>query len=168
MSDASSGYGQGDVIGSDLSEDDRKVLRLWRESLTLLDGRYHDKVLLKLVARAMVDDEFRSRLVNDTDAVMGELEPGLPDGMDVRFFANTPTTVNVVLPPRAGEMENRSGALRDALRSRTSGDALGFFEDDWDISDAGGIDPPIFLPPEDDAGVPDPPPNGGTPNGGTR
>ena len=153
MSDAGSGYGQGDVIGSDLSEDDRNVLRLWRESLTLLDGRYHDKVLLKLVVRAMVDDDFRARIVDDTDAIVAELEPGLPDGMHVKFFANTPTTVNVLLPPRAGEVEIRSGALRDALRSRTSGDALFFLEDDWDISDDGGADPPIFLPPEDDAGV---------------
>jgi hypothetical protein len=150
VSDASAGYGQEDVIGADLSEDDRNVLRLW-----------HDKVLLALVARSMVDDAFRARLVDDTDAVLAEIEPGLPAGLDVTFLANTPTTVNVVLPPRAGEVENRSGALRDALRSRTSGDALFFLADDWNISDPGGADPPIFLPPEDDAGAPDPP-NGGT------
>lgn len=160
---ASSGYGQEDLIGSDLSEDDRNVLRMWRESLSLLDARYDDKALLKLVARSMVDDQFRSRLVGDTDAVLAEVGLGLADTMHVAFFANTPTTLNVVLPPRAGELEDGSGALREALRSRTSEDAV--FSgggDDWNISDPGGSDPPIFLPPEDDAGAPKPP------DGGTR
>jgi hypothetical protein len=155
MSDTSIGDNQKDVIGGDLKEDDRNALRLWRESMTLLDGRYHDKILLRLVARSMNDEDFRSRLVDDAGAILDDLEPGLPEGMEVRFFANTPTTVNVVLPPPAGEVEGRSSALRDALRSRTSGDALFFLEDDWDISDTGGADPPIFLPPEDDGGLPE-------------
>jgi hypothetical protein len=154
MSDAGSDHDKKVAIGSDLSEDDRSALRLWRESLTMLDGRYHDKVLLKLVARAMVDNEFRSRLVNDTDAVLGELELKLLDGMDVRFLANTPTTVNVVLPPGAGEMEKRPMALRDALRSRTSGDALAFLEDDFSDQDDTGGDgtPPIVVPAGDNDG----------------
>jgi hypothetical protein len=154
MSDASSDHDKKDVIGSDLGEDDRSALRLWRESLALLDERYHDKALLKLVARAMVDDEFRSRLVDDTDAVLGELELKLPNGMRVRFLANTPTTVNVVLPPGAGEMEKRPRALRDALRSRTSGEALAFFEDDFwddDPDEADGT-PPIVVPAGDTDG----------------
>jgi hypothetical protein len=66
--------------------------------------------------------------------------------MRVRFFANTPSTVNVVLPPPAGEMRHRTSALRDALRSRTSGDALHFLRDDWNFTDSGGADPPIFRP----------------------
>jgi hypothetical protein len=156
MSESNSDYNQEGVIGSDLSEDDQNGLRLWRESLTLLDGRYHSKVLLKLAARSMVDDEFRSRLVDDTDAVLGELEPGLPGDAEVRFYANTPATVNVVLPPRAGELGKRPVALRDALSSRTSGDAvppLGV--DDADIEDD-EKDPPIVLPPlEDDGGIDD-------------
>jgi hypothetical protein len=162
MSDESS-YGEENVIGADLSDDDRNVLHLWRESLSLLDERYDDKVLVRLVAQSMVDDELRSRLVDDTDAVLNELRLRLAYSMKVRFFSNTPTTLNVVLPPPAGEAEKRSDALRDALRSRTSEAA--FFEergDDWNISDPGGRDPSIFFPPEDDAGAPEPP------NGGTR
>jgi hypothetical protein len=147
----SSGNDQTDVIGSDMSDDDRNLLRLWRDSQTFLDQRYRSKELLKLVARAMTDEEFRARLVDDTAGVAG---PGGP-AETVRFFANTPTTLNVVLPPPAGEAATRSGALRDALRSRTSGDALFFLEDDWNISDPDTKDGTIVvIPPEDDAGVP--------------
>lgn len=129
----SQGNSQEKRIGENLSDDDQNVLRLWRESLSLLDMRYHGKALLMLVARAMADDEFRSRLVNDTDAVLSEFEPGLPDGLQARFLDNTPTTVNVVLPPRAGEMEKRPKALRDALRSRTAENAVELFQDDLDF-----------------------------------
>ena len=146
MSDANASYDQEGKIGDHLSEDDQNALRLWRESLSLLDMRYHSKVLLKLVARAMADDEFRSRLVNDTDAVLAELEPGLSDGTDIRFLENSPTMLNVVLPPRAGEMEKRPVALRDALRSRTA-EGLVLFEDEWDIRNVGTKDT-VFFPDE--------------------
>ncbi|MFL6075185.1 MAG: hypothetical protein ACJ73S_17455 [Mycobacteriales bacterium] len=155
MSETTSGYDR-DEIGTELTEDDRNVLHLWRESLTFLDDRYNDKVLLRLADRSMRDPEFRARLVDDAASVLAEIGASVMDGLRVRFFANTPDTVNVVLPPPAGEVRHRTSALRDALRSRTSGDALFFLEDDWNISDPGGADPPIFLPPKDDAGV-DPP-----------
>jgi hypothetical protein len=145
------GYGDRDEIGAELSEDDRNALHLWRESLTLLDERYNDKVLLRLADRSMRDPEFRARLVDDPASVLAEIGARLPDGVRVRFFANTPSTVNVVLPPQVGEMRHRTSALRDALRSRTSGDALFFLRGDWNISDPGGAEPPIFRPSTDDA-----------------
>jgi hypothetical protein len=156
MSESGIDPGQQGPIGSELSEAEQIALRHWRESMTLLDGRYHDKVVLKLVARAMGDAEFRARLVADTDAVLGELEEKLPEGIHVRFLANTPTTLNVVLPPVAAEIERQPEGLRDALTSRTS--LLIESYDDYDPWDKGGVDPPIFgpgpikVPPEDNDG----------------
>ena len=123
-------YGKDGEIGRHLSEEDQQALRIWREHNTILDPRYHEIALLALVARAISDGEFRDRLVNDTDALLDECDMTPPEGMEVRFFDNTPTTVNVVLPPVAGEIEARSGALRDSLKSRTE-EALPWFNDDW-------------------------------------
>jgi hypothetical protein len=160
MSDASSGYGSEQVIGSGLSEDDRNVLRTWRESQALLDSRYDAKVLLQLVARSLADDEFRSRLLNDTASVLADLEPALAEGLELRFLVNTQSTLHVVLPTPTLMPRNRSGALGEALRSRTSGDAPFEAVDDWDIKDD-EVDPPITKPPKppfpgvDDAGKDD-------------
>jgi hypothetical protein len=62
-----------------------------------------------------------STAVNDTEAVLGELrsKADLPEGVTVKFFDNTPGTLNVVLPPRAGEMSSRPAPVREQLRSRT-------------------------------------------------
>lgn len=145
MSETDSGFGQDEEIGGHLSEEDQLALRLWRENLSILDPRYHEKGLLMLVARAISDEEFRDRLVNDTDAILTESEVKLPDWMEVRFFHNTPTTVHVVLPPPAGEMEKRPVALRDSLRSRTA-EGFFLFNDDWNLSDRGTKDN-LFPPP---------------------
>ena len=85
-------------------------MRSWRENLIVMDSRYKSKVLLKFAVLAMVDEQFRYRLVNDTEAVLGELrsQADLPEGVTVKFFDNTPGTLNVVLPPRAGEISSLS------------------------------------------------------------
>ena len=103
------------------NEEDERVLRSWRENLIMMDSRYKSKVLLKFAVLAMVDEQFRYRLVNDTEAVLGELRStaDLPEGVTVKFFDNTPGTLNVVLPPRAGEMSSRPAPVREQLRSRT-------------------------------------------------
>lgn len=126
------------VLGADMSDDDQRILRLWRESLSLLDTRYEDKRLVRIAARAMVDDELRAQLAEGGHSVAGE--------PTVRFYVNTPETLHVVLPPRAGESEQRPGPLRDDLHSRTSASDAAWFRDDFDISDPGGADPPISLP----------------------
>ncbi len=133
MSDENPANGNDDVIGARLSEDDQNMLRAWYEHLILLDPRYSDKRVRTIAARAMVDDEFRRRLVGDTGSAVEE-EPEPPDRFDVRFLANTRRTLNIVLPPRAGATGNLPTALRDTLRSRTS-ETAGLFQDDWFDSD---------------------------------
>jgi hypothetical protein len=145
MSDTDGDFGKDGKIGGHLSEEDQRMLRFWRENLSFLDSRYHEKTLLKLVARAISDEEFRDRLVNDTDAVLAECDLALPDGMEVRFFDNTPNALHVVLPPPAGEMEQRPVALRESLRSRTA-EGFFLFKDDFNLSDTGTRDN-IFPPP---------------------
>jgi hypothetical protein len=122
------------------NEEDERVLRDWRESLILQDPRYKSKVLLKFAALAMVDEQFRSRLVNDTEGVLGELRSraDLPEGVTVKFYENTPGTLNVVLPPRGGEMSTRPAPLREQLRSRTANAELPF--DDFNIGNFDSID----------------------------
>jgi hypothetical protein len=118
-------------VGAALSEEDRRILRLWRESLILQDPRYDSKAVLKLAARAMADEEFRSRLVNETDKVLEELYK--PEGTTLKFYDNTADTLNVVLPPRAGQMSGRPIAFREILRSRTSSElSESSFRDDFD------------------------------------
>ena len=138
------------------NEEDEQVLRTWRENLVLQDPRYKSKVLLKFAALAMVDEQFRSRLLNDTEAVLGELrsKADLPEGVTVRFFDNTPGTLNVVLPPRAGEMSSRPAPLREQLRSRTA-DSVGFFSDDFNIGNFDSID--MFGDDDDKDHPPTPP-----------
>jgi hypothetical protein len=131
----SSASAGGPNIRDVLSEDDRNMLRLWRDGLSVVDPRYHMKGVLQLANHAMVDEQFRTRLVNDTDALLREVEPKLepvPEGVTLRFFANTPDTLNVVLPPMIGEMDKRPAALRELLRSRTS-EAVAFGGDDFDF-----------------------------------
>ena len=70
MSDENAAYGNDDVIGARLSEDDKNMLRAWYEHLILLDPRYGDKRVRTIAARAMVDDEFRRRLVGDTGSAV--------------------------------------------------------------------------------------------------
>jgi hypothetical protein len=147
--------GQGGVNHSAFAllkdEEDRSVLRLWRESLSLLDPRYESKVLLKLVALAMTDEQIRSRLIYDTESFLGELQTErqsnfdlqLPEVTTLRFLENTQDTLNVILPPRAGgmmyspsgQLGYRSPERREALRSRTSSALPRIFMDDYDVGD---------------------------------
>ena len=147
--------GQGGVNHSAFAllkdEEDRSVLRLWRESLSLLDPRYESKGLLKLVALAMVDEQIRSRLINDSEGVLRELQTERQSNVDLElsevtnlwFLENSQDTLNVLLPPRAGgltyspsgQMGYRSPERREALRSRTSSEQLRIFMDDYDVGD---------------------------------
>jgi hypothetical protein len=145
-----------------LNDDDQRLLMLWRDNLSLQDPRYHGKGLAHLAYESMVDDDFRHRLVSDSQSVLadlaGKLEE-LPDGVTLRFFENTSDTLNVVLPPRAGVVTSRPGALKDLLTSRTSAE-FSASGDDWDfgnLTDSGpapghadggdpdSIDGPIFV-----------------------
>ena len=124
--------------GDSLNDDDRRVLVTWRENLTLQDPRYGSKGLFALAAYSMANDEVRSRLLNDLGGVLEEapaLAAELPEDVTLRFFENTSDTLNVVLPPRAGETSRRPARLRDMLRSRTADLVVvgAYWQDDFDL-----------------------------------
>ncbi|MBO2446634.1 hypothetical protein J4573_05995 [Actinomadura barringtoniae] len=144
-----------------LSDEDQKALRVWRDALVVQDQRLENKGVLKLAAMSMVDEDFRSRLVNDPESVLKDVraQMGIPESVALRFFDITMDTVNIVLPPRAGSMTDRPKPLRDLLQSRTA--ELSFGGDDFDfgnLTDSGPlghvdggdghpVDGSIFQPP---------------------
>jgi hypothetical protein len=114
---------EGETFRSWLNAEDQGALRRWREALILQDSRCEHKGLLKLVVLAMTDEQFRQSLVNDRSAALAKfLGSGLtlPADITFNFYENTRDTVNIVLPPRAGAMKQRTPALRDVLRSGTA------------------------------------------------
>jgi hypothetical protein len=127
--------------GRVLSDEDQKALNIWRDGIVIQDQRLESKGVLKLAAMSMVDEDFRSRLVNDPESVLKDLraELGIPESVTLRFFDITATTVNIVLPPRAGSMTDRPAPLRDLLQSRTA--ELSFGQDDRDFGDLGDSGP---------------------------
>ena len=117
-----------------LPEEGRAFLNEWRRGLILQDHRYNNKGLLQLVSRAMVDEEFRSRLLKDADGLLRDFSPKLepmPQGVTIKFLENSGTVLNVVLPPRVGDIDYRP-LLRDLLRSRTSS-TIAASVDDYDF-----------------------------------
>lgn len=120
-----------------LNDDDKDLLREWRTSLVLQDHRYESKALMALAALAMADPDLRSRLIDDTAAVLTDIgeDIDLPDGYEFRFHENSANVVHVVLPPRAGEAGKRPMPLREALRSRTDLVTFSIFTDDFDYPD---------------------------------
>lgn len=125
-----------------LKHDDWRVLHLWRENLALLDRRYENKGLLRLVCLAMVNEHLRARLIRDPEGVLRDEESmtsdRLPDGVTVKFLDNTDDTLHVVLPPRTEEVFAKSPAMRELLRSRTEEPT--WFEDDWDVGNLNPTD----------------------------
>jgi hypothetical protein len=115
--------------------DAKVLLRMWKESLVMQDTRYRAKALLRLAALSMVSEEYRTRLVNDTQAVLNEMRllDDLPMGVTLRFHENTAETLHVVLPPRRQELDSRPPRFRELLRSRTSENS--FLLDDVDLGD---------------------------------
>ncbi|MFG2866127.1 hypothetical protein, partial [Streptomyces sioyaensis] len=134
-----------DLIGGDLSETSQHLLHLWHNGLVLIDSRYHDKRLRMAIARAMVDEEYRTGLLERTMRAAPGEQNEHSETTDVRFYVNTTNTLHVLLPPLEREIESSPPALRDALLSRTSS-TMAWFQDNWDFSDT-GADPPIILDP---------------------
>ncbi|MFE4873900.1 hypothetical protein [Streptomyces sp. NPDC056682] len=120
-----------------VNEDDALALRNWFDNLSWQDPRYDNKLLLKLAALAMGSDEVRRRLLNDTDNMVREVRSHFTrpkgvksdplEGVTLRFWENTPDTLHIVLPPRAGVASELSERLKNELRSRTvlAGDDTG-------------------------------------------
>ena len=132
MTEESAPNGADDLNFDYLTETDQEVLRTWYEHLPLIDPRYEDKRLRRIGLRAMVDDEFRRRITEGTGPARDADEPESPETAHVKFLANTPETLYVVLPPKAGTAEHYPVRVRDALRSRTSTHEALFADDWWD------------------------------------
>ena len=97
--------------------------------------RGEHKGILKLVVLAMTDLEFRSRLINETDAVIAEFQAlgwSYPENVQLNFYENSANTMNIVLPPPAGTLRSFPPAVRQLLRSGTR-EAL--LMDDFDMGD---------------------------------
>jgi hypothetical protein len=136
------------VAGEGLGDEDDRLFHLWLEALVLQDPRYNSKAIAVLAREAMVNEQLRSRVIIDPEGCLRELgaKVTLPEGTTVRFFDNTQTNLNVVLPSRAGGTSRWRPALQDRLQSRTSFFAA-WFQDDWDLGffdDGHTRDPPIF------------------------
>ncbi|MFJ5552058.1 hypothetical protein [Streptomyces sp. NPDC093225] len=142
MTNEKSGNGEEGDIGSLMSSLGRSALRHWGDTLPLLDPRYDDKRLKKAAARAMVDEEFRTHLVKNSDSFDGD-GSGSSDRVRIEFHANGPSVLHVVLPPTERELENLPATLRDDLSSGSS-ERGHWFKDDWNWGDPGndpGYDP---------------------------
>jgi hypothetical protein len=105
-----------------LSAEDKRLLSLLRLMGEVVDPRYELKSIRLLVARALVDPEFRSRLAGDTEAILSQLRghSDLPENLRVRFVENSAYDLTVVLPPPSAALSEKSRAIRDFIVSRTS------------------------------------------------
>jgi hypothetical protein len=130
------------------TDDERRVVSIWRSTLAFHDPRFESKKLLKLVALAIRDEAIRERMLSDGDSVLDEFSArdSLLSGVTVEFYENTPEVLKVPLPPLGGGLEERTPAFRERLRSRTSDlqTLSAFFLDDEDLGDwddhGGGVD----------------------------
>jgi hypothetical protein len=154
VSDASYNDDSDRVIGSDLSEEDRTVLRLWRKFHERMDGRYNDEGLLRLVARSLADADFRTRVLNEVGSVPVGPESGRQEGLEFIFLENTQRKLYVILPPPADELGDQYHTLGQVLRSRTSAQDSAASVDDIDLIDD-EVDPPIVKRPIPIPGVDD-------------
>jgi hypothetical protein len=128
-----------------------EMLRIWTEGIVILEPRYGYKGLLKLVAVAAVNEEFRLKLIDDPRRALADMTSMaelLPAGLQLNFYENTPDVLHVVLPPFVGESKNpsddlrarisrrrSSSTLRERLHSRTDTAGASLFSDDFDIGD---------------------------------
>lgn len=109
-------------VDDHLNDEDERIFRIWHESLVLQDPRYNHKGIGVLARVAMTNEDLRYRLINDTANFLDELRSklDLPEDVTLKFYDNSQESLNVVLPPRSGEMSKRPVKLREALRSRTT------------------------------------------------
>ena len=107
-----------------LSEEDRRLLTMLGLMGQLVDPRYATKGVTALVARALVDPDFRARLLANADEAAAELRgrAELPEGVYLRVVENSPQELTIVLPPPSQELNERSRTVRDFVFSRTSAD----------------------------------------------
>jgi hypothetical protein len=108
-----------------LSAEDKRLLSLLRLMAQLVDPRYELKSIRLLVARAFVDQEFRSRLTEDTEAILSQLRghSDCPENLRVHFVENSAYDLTVVLPRPSAALSEKSRTIRDSIVSRTSADS---------------------------------------------
>lgn len=128
-----------------LSEEDERLIALFRLMGEVVDPRYEMKGIRLLVGRALVDPAFRSRLLDDADAALVELRGyvELPENVHIRCVENSADYVTIVLPPPSESLSERSRTVRDFIFSRTAQDVA---------VAAVGVDDNDFLPFHSDFG----------------
>jgi hypothetical protein len=59
----------------------------------------------QIVAKCWADATFKAQLIADPKAALAAEGIAVPEGIELRVLENTPTTVNLVLPPPPAEGE---------------------------------------------------------------
>src|SRR5690242_2722674 len=80
------------LTGNELSAEDERTWRLWVQGVAMSEYRNHSKAIAWLARLAMIDDDFRDELINDTENAMNQRPTGLPlpEGpWTYRFIENT-------------------------------------------------------------------------------
>lgn len=115
-----------------LSEEDERILTVFRLMGQALDPRYEMKGIRLLVGRALVDPAFRARALNDADAALAEFrgEIELPENVHVHCVENSAYDLTIVLPPPSHSLNERSQTIRDFIFSRTSSEEFAAGDDD--------------------------------------
>lgn len=78
---------------------DRAVGRFFRDYLAAMGSRSPYSALIR---RAMREPGTRKQLLNNPREVLADAGVKLPDGFAVEVLENTPTVINLVLPPMVG------------------------------------------------------------------
>ena len=79
----------------------------------------HEEMRAELIERAVVDEEFRGRLMSDPKAtIKDELGLDLPDVISIQVHEDTAMTSHLVLPPAANLEETE---LKAAAGGMTAG-----------------------------------------------
>ena len=75
----------------------------------------------KLVLKALEDDNFRNKLLNNPKSVIEEeLGKSLPDGVEVKVIEERPNTMTFVLPKKVVQVDS-SGELSEESLNDVSG-----------------------------------------------
>ena len=93
----------------------------------------HGKQYLALVKSALLDKEFRRRLLAETAAVLKEFGVEAPEGREIKIVEDTARTVHLVLPPDLEDLDPKTVELLDKqLQSRL---AFIQWKDDANVGD---------------------------------
>ena len=65
----------------------------------------YEGIIQKLTERAWKDEAFKKRLFADPRAVLREMGYNVPDSVEIAIYEDTPSKVNLVMPPNPVNMK---------------------------------------------------------------